>query len=988
MTDKIEKMNQGFTTAFIDYSMPSSLAYKPQLISNDPKAGKKVLTTIEEELLACEEFYISVAFIKMAGLEPLLQTLKTLEGKGVSGKILTTDYYSYSEPKALERLNSLKNVELRMYCVPDTEGFHTKGYIFRKKEIYNIIVGSSNITSRALTMNKEWNLRFVSTEQGELVKDLLEEFETFWSSERTVSYEACAGPYATRYRIAQAQKKAARAEDVTFLDSHGLKPNSMQVDFVQNLRKIRNTGETRALLISSTGTGKTFAAAFAVKDLEPKRILFLVHREQILRQAKWSFQRVFGSKKKMEILSGNAKDLEKIKSADFVFSMMNMMAKDDVRSQFEADAFSMIIIDEVHRAASNSYQKIMGYFQPDFWLGMTASPDRPDGYDIYQLFHHNIAYEIRLQQALEHDLLCPFHYFGITDLELNGEVFDDNTGKLKRFNLLASDQRVDYVIEKIEYFGYSGERVKGLIFCSTIDEAKLLSEKFNVRGYRTCALSGEDSEEKREAAIERLTSDERRDYLDYIFTVDIFNEGVDIPEVNQVVMLRPTESPIVFIQQLGRGLRKFEGKEYVVVLDFIGNYTNNYLIPIALSGDRSRNKDTLRRYIAEGTRIIPGSSSIHFDEITKERIYRSIDTAKVNKVQDIVYEYRCLKNKLGRIPDYKDFENFNTIDMTCIFDNPNLGSYHNFLKKYEKEYPYKDALTDKQEEMLLFVSQKIADGKRADELLLLRRVLTYYSNLEQQYSEDLERQCGIQYTKRRRKNVVKVLTNDFVPAETQKKKFSRSIFVKEDGDNLEISDQLKQEKRNPVFWQLMLELVEYGLLRHEKYYSDRYKETDFVLWQKYKKSDVCRLLEWSKNQNPQNVGGYFYDRETKTLPVFITYKKEDVTESQNYEDQFLSPSELISISKSGRSFSSPEMNYFYDPETKIYLFVQKSSNDVGASEYYFLGQIYNTGERDMMKRPDVGDTVLRFHYNLDVPVPENLYQYFTHDYIPTDQSAN
>lgn len=988
MTDKIEKISQGLTTAFINYNMPSNLAYKPQLISNDPQAGKKVLATIEEELLACEEFYISVAFIKMAGLEPLLQTLKTLEEKGVSGKILTTDYYNYSEPKALERLNGLKNVELRMYCVPDTEGFHTKGYIFRKDDIYNIIVGSSNITSRALTTNKEWNTRLISTEQGEFARDLLAEFETFWNSERTVSYEACAESYAARYQIVQAQKKAAKAEEVVSLDRYRLKPNCMQVDFVRNLRKIREDGETRAMLISSTGTGKTFAAAFAVKDLNPKRILFLVHREQILRQAKRSFQRVFGSKKKMEILSGNEKDFEKIKQADFVFSMMNMMAKDDVRSQFEADAFSMIIIDEVHRAASNSYQKIMGYFQPEFWLGMTASPDRPDGYDIYQLFHHNIAYEIRLQQALEHDLLCPFHYFGITDLELDGEVFDDNTGKLKRFSLLASDQRVDYVIDKIEYFGYSGDRVKGLIFCSSIEEAKLLSEKFNLRGYRTCALSGEDSEEKREAAIERLTSDVRRDYLDYIFTVDIFNEGVDIPEVNQVVMLRPTESPIVFIQQLGRGLRKFEGKEYVVILDFIGNYTNNYLIPIALSGDRSRNKDTLRRYIAEGTRIIPGSSSIHFDEITKERIYRSIDTAKVNKVQDIVYEYRCLKNKLGRIPDYTDFEKFNTIDMTCIFDNPNLGSYHNFLKKYEKEYPYKDALTDKQEEMLLFVSQKIADGKRADELLLLRRVLTYYSNLEQQYSEDLERQYGIPYSKRRRKNVVKVLTNNFVPAETQKKKFSRSIFIKEEGENLEISDQLKQEKSNPVFWQLMLELVEYGISRHEKYYCDRYKNTDFVLYQKYKKSDVCRLLEWSKNQNPQNVGGYFYDKETKTLPVFITYRKEDVTESQNYEDQFLSPSELISISKSGRSFSSPEMNYFYDPETKIYLFVQKSSNDTGASEYYFLGQIYNTGERDMMKRPDVGDTVLRFHYNLDVPVREDLYQYFTHDYIPTDQSAN
>lgn len=986
MVNTNDKIAQGLATAFLNQNTPSDLMYRPQFVSNDPKAGRKVLASIEDELSSCEEFCISVAFIKRAGLEPLLQVLKNLEERGIPGKILTTDYYAFNDPDALDCLEGLKNIELRMYAESGRDGFHTKGYIFRSGEIYRFIVGSSNITRRALTVNKEWNTRLISTAHGEYARDILQEFQALWNSRRTSRYEDCKEEYLKRYKEEKEKKKAARIEHAVVSDEYHLEPNRMQMEFVNNLRKIRAAGEERAMLISSTGTGKTFAAAFAVKDQKPKRILFLVHRERILKQAKKSFQRVLGSEKKMEILSGNEKDFEKIKQADLVFSMMNMMAKDDVRRQFDADAFSMIIIDEVHRAASNSYQKIMNYFKPEFWLGMTASPDRPDGFDIYKLFHNNIAYEIRLQQALENDLLCPFHYFGITDLEIDGETFDDNTGKLKNFSLLASKERVDYVIGKIEYFGYSGDRVKGLIFCSSIEEARLLSEQFNLRGYRTCALSGEDHEEKREEAIERLTSDTREDYLDYIFTVDIFNEGIDIPEINQIVMLRPTESSIVFIQQLGRGLRKCEGKEFVVILDFIGNYTNNYLIPIALSGDRSRNKDTLRRYIAEGTRIIPGSSSIHFDEITKERIYRAIDSAKVNKVQDIVYEYRCLKNKLGKIPSYEDFENYNTIDMTCIFDNSNLGSYHNFLKKYEKEYPYKDQLTEKQEEMLMFVSQKIADGKRPDELLLLRRVLHYYGNLRIQFIEDMERECGIREDERRMKSVIKVLTNDFVPAETQKKKFSRSIFIKEKDGELEISDQLEQEKENIVFWKLMQELVEYGIMRYQKYYSDRYKDTDFVLYQKYKKGDVCRLLGWSKNQNPQNVGGYFYDKETKTLPVFITYKKdEDVVESQNYEDRFISPSEFISISKSGRSFKSPEMDYFYDPETRIYLFVQKSSNDTGASEYYFLGQIYNTGEKEEVKRPDVGDTVLKFHYNLDRPVREDLYQYFTHDYIPTEK---
>ena len=248
---------------------------------------------------------------------------------------------------------------------------------------------------------------------------------------------------------------------------------------------------------------------------------------------------------------------------------------------------------------------------------MTASPERTDGYDVYKEFNHNIAYEIRLEQALEENFLCPFHYFGITDIVFENEVIDDNTN-LRDFSKLTCDERVNYIIKQIEFFGHSGTTINGLVFCSSKKEAQVLSEKFNEKGYFTIALTGEDSQEKREEAINRLTSKNIDEKIDYIFTVDIFNEGVDIPEINQVIMLRPTESPIVFIQQLGRGLRKATDKEYVVILDFIGNYKNNFMIPIALSGDRSYNKDNIRRFVLEGERIIPGSSTIHFDD-SKEK---------------------------------------------------------------------------------------------------------------------------------------------------------------------------------------------------------------------------------------------------------------------------------------------------------------------------------------------------------------------------------
>lgn len=339
----------------------------------------------------------------------------------------------------------------------------------------------------------------------------------------------------------------------------------------------------------------------------------------------------------------------------------------------------------------------MDHFTPKLWLGMTATPDKRDdnveGRNVYEIFNYQIAYEIRLQQAMEENLLCPFHYFGITDLSMIG---DEEAAR--DFNMLTSDERVRHIVNQADYYGYSGDKVKGLIFCSNIKETEELSAKFNQiinpatgKNFRTVALNGSASEQERQDAFERLAmnedeSSEDRQPLDYIFSVEILNEGVDIVEVNQVIMLRPTQSPIVFIQQLGRGLRKASGKEYVVILDFIGNYNNNFMIPIALSGDRTYNKDNIRRYVMEGGRVIPGASTVHFDEISRKRIFASVDNANFSDIKLIKENYNNLKNKLGRIPALRDFDDYGEMDVIRIFDNNSLGSYYKFLVKYEKEY--------------------------------------------------------------------------------------------------------------------------------------------------------------------------------------------------------------------------------------------------------------------------------------------------------------
>lgn len=542
--------------------------------------------------------------------------------------------------------------------------------------------------------------------------------------------------------------------------------------------------------------------------------------------------------------------------------------------------------DEAHHVPADTYQKVMKHFTPKLWLGMTATPDKRDdnieGRNVYELFDHQIAYEIRLQQAMEENLLCPFHYFGITDLAIIG----DDEEASRDFSVLTSDERVKHIINEADYYGYSGDKVKGLIFCSSIKETEELSEKFNHminpstgQKFRTIALNGSASEQERQNAFERLAmnkEDATADHepLDYIFSVEILNEGVDIVEVNQVIMLRPTQSPIVFIQQLGRGLRKAYGKEYVVILDFIGNYNNNFMIPIALSGDRTYNKDNIRRYIMEGGRVIPGASTVHFDEISRKRIFVSVDKANFSDIKLIRENYTNLKNKLGHIPRLLDFDDYGEMDVIRIFDNNSLGSYYKFLVKYEKEY--KIRLSENEEKVIEFVSKKLANGKRIQELRMLKRMLAYARGssklgLFAGLSEDMK-EYGKIVSQNQKENIVNVMTNEF-PAGSGKKTYSQCVFIEDDGTDYKPTKTFMQMLLNDKFYEMLQELVEFGIRRYERNYKNTYKQTDLVLYQKYTYEDVCRLLNWEQNEVPLNIGGYKFDKKTKTFPVFINYDK-------------------------------------------------------------------------------------------------------------------
>ena len=984
-----EELRLGLETAYIDGTVASNMAFKPQFVSNNYKEGKKVLSSIEEELLACEQFQISVAFITMGGIEPLLQTLKELEKKHIPGQILTTNYLNFSEPKALEKLHALQNITLKMYDVESAEeGFHTKGYIFKKEEIYRIIIGSSNMTKSALTTNKEWNTKIISTEQGEVAGEIIKEFDDLWHSSYALEFDTFYENYKEKYNIIKRQREIAKQEQVTSLEKYKLQPNSMQVGFISNLRKILEAGEKRALLISATGTGKTYASAFAMRELGFKRVLFLVHRGQLARQTKKSYEKVFANTVSMGLVGAGYHDYDK----DYIFATVQTLNKDEHLMEYKPDAFDCIVLDEAHHTSADTYQKVMNYFTPKLWLGMTATPDKRDdniaGRNIYEIFHYQIAYEIRLQQAMEENLLCPFHYFGISDIAMLGDK-QVNTRKItdRDFNMLTGEERVKHIVEQAHYFGYSGEKVKGLVFCSRIEEAVALSEKFNQtinpetgKVFRTMALSGKTSEEERQRAFERLAMNEEEANksnipLDYIFSVEILNEGVDIVEVNQVIMLRPTESPIVFIQQLGRGLRKAAGKEFVVVLDFIGNYSNNFMIPIALSGDRSYNADTIRKYVISGNNTIPGASTVHFDEIAKDKIFASID--KIKGMKTIIRDsYVSLKNRLGRVPYLLDFYENGEVDPLVIIKE--YKTYQAFLKSMEKEN-YQGKFTDDEITTLEYLSKTVLSGARPYELEILRRLLQEGTVNFEKFDNDFAVTYGYHVNLDSFDNAVEVLQGKFVSKEEEYQKYSHmDILCKEEDRRLKRLIGFAKRLQNAEFLRQVDDIVEVGLKRYaDKYEAGVTEKTPFVIYEKYSRRDVSLLMNCGKDLSSTMYGMKRIGDDTF---IFVTYHKEESTDEKNYidgkpdyADAFEDNMIFLWDSQMGRGTESSYVEDVVQAKRK-HLFVKKSDAETG---FYYMGQFDVMDVKAAKKKDNTGKMrdIAKLRMKMHHAVREDLLRY-------------
>lgn len=956
---KIEDLKNSMYTGFINDEINSFEEYQPSLLVNDKNKEVKFLTSIIDEIGTCTEFYFSVAFITNSGVASIINTLKEFEEHNLKGKIVTSQYQNFTQPEALKRLIEFSNLEVRIV----TNGnFHAKGYIFKKQEHYRAIIGSSNLTQNALSYNKEWNLKISASKNGGVLKSILDEFNEEFQEADIVTKEWI-NEYEKIYQI-EKQNRHSIKEQMIDTQAEKILPNKMQEEALVSLEKLRSQNKNKALVISATGTGKTYLSVFDVQRFKPKRFLFVIHRENIARAAKKSYEKILGNNIKMGLLSGNSKDFK----ADYLFSTIQTLQKDGILDIFTPDHFDYIVIDEVHRSGSISYKKILNYFKPKFLLGMSATPERTDGYDIYKAFDYNIAYEIRLKRALQENMLSPFHYYGISELEVDGLVLDD----ISDFNKLISNERIEKIIEKANFYGCDNGRVKGLVFCSRIKEAQALSNEFNQRGYNTICLDGTNSEKEREEAIQRLEKNEQiDDYLDYIFTVDIFNEGVDIPSVNQIIMLRPTQSAIVFVQQLGRGLRKSEDKEYVVVIDFIGNYINNYLIPIALYGDKTYNKDNLRKLINSGSNTIPGVSTINFDKITKDRIFKSIDNTNMQTKKILVEEYKLLKYKLGKIPTMLDFVQHGSRDPIAFIAYSN--SYYSFLSNLEDSII--NSLSSEEELCFIFYSKELSGAKRIEDIIMLELLIKKERFSITEFKNIIKKNYDYYPSDSTIESCIRQLNCKFLNTNDQKKYQNINTLLNEE-KVIRIHEDLKNKLKKVDFKNYLIDLLEYCKDKYNKIYLKNNFYNGFIYYEKYSRKDVCKILNWESDDSSTIYG---YRIKYNTCPIFVTYhKKDDISESTKYEDSFVNKHQFSWMTRNRITLESSEVKKiinYNNTGLRILLFIKKSDGEGG--DFYYMGDMEPIDFKQTTIKDNKGkeQAIVNINYQLNREAEDKLYNY-------------
>ncbi len=947
----MDKMVQAVTTSLINSNAKSDSYYQHMLIDN---SDHTMFYTLKKLLMECDEFYFSVAFITKSGVQLLKKTLIDIQHKGVKGKILTGNYLFFSDPNAMNDLNRFENIELKINY---DDNLHTKGYFFKINGQWKIIVGSSNLTKNALMHNKEWNLLVSSLDEGKIVADSIDAFNRIYS--QSYMFADVIDDYFNKFENKRLYDKPRVASPVEL--NQQIVPNKMQTEAIRSLEALRNSGERKAMIISATGSGKTYLSAFDVKKVNPKRCLFVVHSNTILEKAKETFKHIIVDKS-LGTFNGECKEID----ADYIFANIFTLSKDNSLNAFNRDEFDYIIIDEMHKAGANVYLKILDYFKSEFMLGMSATPERSDNYNIYELFDYNVAYEIRLKEAIHEDLIVPFHYYGVTDIY-------DNENCDVTFSEFSIDERVDNLLEKSELYGYDGDKVRGLIFVSRVSEAELVAKHINQKFYRAVSITGQTSSEQREDAIRRISLPVTDpNYIDYIVVVDVFNEGVDIPSINQVLLLRETESKIIYIQQIGRGLRKSDGKEYLVIIDFIGNYKNNFLISSALSGDNSFDLDKNKNIIIEGSSHCPRGCTLEFEQVAREIVLANInDNLKRGKasIKSIfVTDFKLLQQRRNKMPLLYDFYNEELLSPEQIVKIKHSSKRLPYHKALSTLFNYQLNLSAEAEKYLAVLYNEFSILKRAHEYIILRELLQGEKSIVE-LNEIIEHELNISNQMFYTKNAVDHLADKTFLGDVERNRLRElygDISFIEAGDNIKVNSKfLSIYKQEKMFNTLITDLIEVNLaIVKDKYLSSR--SYPLQLHEDYSKKEIYHTVGDDYNGGTI-ISGYRHFSTTNTVMIFVKF------EGSQYENKLLSPQKIVWMSQNNKTYGVSELETdIADNKKTLQVFLRRGDGE----NHYYVGE----ASVESFQQISTDRQIIEYILNFKQDISDSLFEYLTEGY--------
>ena len=970
-----------------------------ELIINEKVKFRNFFIYLKQELLNCKKFYFIVSFIKYSGIQLLISTLDELEKQGIQGEIITSVYLNITDSKALRKLSSYENIKVKIYN-NSSESFHTKAYLFEKEKYHSVIIGSSNISQSALYSAEEWNVKLTDSSFFNIYKKSLNQFEKLWHSNEAIELTEDFIDEYEKYKKSINVQNTFDYRKTKIKQENEFVPNSMQKRVLEKLEETRENGNKKGLVISATGTGKTYLAAMDIKQFfeiysntenklleKPKisniKFLFIAHREELLENAMNVFSRILTiDKNEFGKIYGGLKETNKSMIFASIQSLRNCY------NEFKPNFFDYVIVDEFHHSMSESYLKTLSYFNPKFLLGLTATPKRMDGKDILSLCDYNVVDEIGIKEALEEDLIVPFHYFGVNDYMINYDNIPYKNGKYNEKVLLENlllNTRTDYIVEKINKFGFDGDKLSAVAFCQNIEHAFFMKEEFTKKGYKSAVITANTNSNERSEILEKFKNKK----IEILCVVDILNEGIDIPTINLLLFLRPTMSSTIFIQQIGRGLRKTKNKDFVTIIDFIGNHKKDYLL-INYFSNEIDNKDTL--FTKKGKIIneiknqfsnIPKSCYVELDRVCQNRIIEKIEKINFNSKNILKELYLDYKQEIGKseneILKISDFDtNVELFQELSL----KLGSFYNAQLRFENPEILKQnkiSLNSEELEFLAYLEKKLTLVEPFTYLIVKYLINNNFINSEiiiNEYKnyfnikDDFQKEYVIN-------RIFTELVEDKILEENSKnrlfkisKKYNKIFESKKENNeiNLKLIDLDNSQNSNYNFKNRIEDLLYLGLSEFKKNNNlSIFHENILIPYKKYKRVELQILLDSKVPKGSWRAG---YANTDKDICLFATIDKTHILQENLKYDNSLFADDIIQwISQPKTAHTSSVGKMFINHKKlgyNVHIFIRKFAFMDGNKTNPFI----YLGKADYYKSS--GDKPMRILWKLEEKIPQEL----------------